>query len=75
MSKGMSENRTRVLYTSWRISRKIRFIYQDESYIDQLFPGYNVHIGNQEYEFSTLDEAEKYLWNNWVAGEKEAGQI
>ena len=75
-----NEERTQTLYTVWRNGKyydnlKHTVNYPDCTLISMSETTYTVLVGNQEIQFDTLDEAERWLWNNWVASEKEAGQV
>ena len=74
------EERTQALFTAWRKGRLIdealwKYTYPDCSIISISEPTFTVHVGNQEIQTDDLEEAERWLWNNWVAGEKEAGPV
>ena len=75
-----SDERTQALFTAWKEGRiyhngnnTIR--YPDLSLISMSEPTYTVLVGNQEIQTEDLDEAEIWLWNNFVASEKDAGQV
>jgi len=75
-----STERTQALFTAWRNGKwydnqKHIVHYPDETVISMSEPTYTVLVGNQEIQVSDLAEAEIWLWNNFVASEKDAGQI
>ena len=75
-----SDARTQVLFTAWQGGKIFdnvnhRIEYPDNTMISMSEPTYTVLVGNQEIQVDDLDEAERWLWNNFVAGEKEAGQV
>ena len=77
----MADSRTKALFTVWSKSRQL--VLDDDGiplvkYYDGAcitIPRFIVHVGNQEFETNDLEEAERWLWNNWVAGEKECEQV
>ena len=79
----MTENkdRTQALYTCWSQSRQLVIESDDMSLVKYhsgaviTIPKFIVHVGNQEFESDDLREVERWLWNNWVRQEKEAGEI
>lgn len=75
-----SDDRTMALFTAWRGGKyydndKHKILYQDQTMISMSEPTYTVLVGNQEVQLDDLDAAERWLWNNFVAGEKDAGQV
>ena len=75
---------TETMFDGWAESRQLleqpgnqmRYIYSDETYIDiDAGHSYRVIIGNQEEEFVSILKAEKYLWNNWVRNNYDAGEV
>ena len=76
-----NKDRTEALYTVWRGSRQM--VPDDDGVsVVKYYDGavivaehFTVHVGNREFHSSDLRKAEKWLWNNWVRHEKEAGEI
>ena len=78
----MADDRTQTLYNVWRQSRDLIIDFEDGMTLVKYYDGacvtipkFIVHVGNQEFETDDLREAEKWLWNNWVRHEKEAGEV
>ena len=74
------DNRTQALFTAWKEGKyfdnlKHTVNYPDCTLISMSEPTYTVLVGNQEIQTDDLDEAERWLWNNFVASEKGAGQV
>ena len=75
-----SDERTQALFTAWNVGKTYDndrqvITYPDMSIISMSDPTYTVLVGNQEIQTDDLAEAEIWLWNNFVASEKAAGQI
>ena len=75
-----SDHRTQAIFAAWRrgadydnIHHKI--MYPGGEMISMSEPTYTVLVGNQEIQVDSLDEAERWLWNNFVAGERDCGQV
>lgn len=75
-----TDDRTQVLFLAWKGGKTYdndmhRIHYPDLSLISMSEPTYTVLVGNQEIQTDDLEEAEIWLWNNFVASEKSAGQV
>ena len=80
----MAENkdRTQTLFTVWSQSRNLIVDFEDGMSLVKYhggavitIPKFIVHVGNQEFESDDLRKVERWLWNNWVRQEKEAGIV
>ena len=74
------DDRTQALFTAWRGGKyydndKHKILYPDQTMISMSEPTYTVLVGNREIQLDDLDAAERWLWNNFVAGERDAGQV
>ncbi len=74
------DDRTAAKFAAWKAGKvynndRHTIRYPDDTLISMSEPTYTVIVGNREMQTDDLDEAERYLWNEWVAGQEECGHV